>query len=197
MNEDLTQTLGDAVEKTVEAAEEAVRTPFVRRLARFGFYAKGTLYIVVGALAVMLSIDARLTLFSLIPLPFVSLSVKYFGSAIHKRFEEIQAQLSEVSAIAQEAQTILHLLDYVGVDYAGAVKDGKVTSAEEFKEMLTKELPVTDQPNVFTGNASGNNNGRDCLIISGAMSATSADSCMTGHPYVCECDGQRANPANF
>ena len=37
------------------------------------------------------------------PLPFVSLSVKYFGSAIHQRFEQIQAQLSEISAIAQEA----------------------------------------------------------------------------------------------
>ena len=29
--------------------------------------------------------------------------MKYFGSAIHKRFEQIQAQLSEVSAVAQEA----------------------------------------------------------------------------------------------
>src|SRR6185369_11142009 len=29
--------------------------------------------------------------------------VKYFGSAIHKRFESIQAQLSEISAVAQEA----------------------------------------------------------------------------------------------
>ena len=29
--------------------------------------------------------------------------VKYFGSAIHKRFEQIQAQLSEISAVVQEA----------------------------------------------------------------------------------------------
>jgi len=29
--------------------------------------------------------------------------VKYFGSAIHKRFEKIQAQLSDVSAVVQEA----------------------------------------------------------------------------------------------
>ncbi len=33
------------------------------------------------------------------------------------------------------AQGIVHLLDYVGVDYAGAVEDGKVKSADEFKEM--------------------------------------------------------------
>jgi ATP-binding cassette subfamily B protein len=66
-------------------------------------YSANTLLGFVVALIMMLSIDARLTLFSLIPLPFVSLSVKVFGSAIHKRFEEIQAQLSDVSAIAQEA----------------------------------------------------------------------------------------------
>ena len=43
--------------------------------------------------SLMLSIDPRLTLIALMPLPFVSISVKYFGSAIHKRFEAIQAQL--------------------------------------------------------------------------------------------------------
>jgi ATP-binding cassette subfamily B protein len=66
-------------------------------------YSTSTLLVFVAALALMLSIDVRLTLWSLIPLPFVSLSVKYFGSAIHRRFEQIQAQLSEVSAVAQEA----------------------------------------------------------------------------------------------
>jgi ATP-binding cassette subfamily B protein len=66
-------------------------------------YSANTLLTFVAALAMMLAIDARLTLLSLIPLPFVSISVKYFGTAIHKRFEEIQAQLSEVSAVAQEA----------------------------------------------------------------------------------------------
>ncbi len=35
----------------------------------------------------------------------------------------------------QGAQTTLHLLDYVGADYGGAVADGKVKSADEFKEM--------------------------------------------------------------
>ena len=66
-------------------------------------YASNTVLGFVVALGLMIAIDARLTLFALIPLPFVSISVKYFGSVIHKRFEQIQAQLSEVSAIAQEA----------------------------------------------------------------------------------------------
>src|SRR5436190_4427441 len=51
----------------------------------------------------MASIDARLTLIALIPLPLVSISVKYLGSAIHKRFEAIQAQLADLSAVVQEA----------------------------------------------------------------------------------------------
>ena len=66
-------------------------------------YSANTLLTFVAALAMMLAIDARLTLLSLIPLPFVSISVNYFGNAIHKGFEQIQAQLSEVSAVAQEA----------------------------------------------------------------------------------------------
>ncbi len=66
-------------------------------------YSANTLLTFAVALAMMIAIDARLTLLSLVPLPFVSISVKVFGSAIHKRFEQIQAQLSDVSAIAQEA----------------------------------------------------------------------------------------------
>jgi ATP-binding cassette, subfamily B, multidrug efflux pump len=66
-------------------------------------YSANTMLTFVVALAMMLSIDVRLTLLSLIPLPFVSISVKYFGSAIHTRFEAIQAQLSDVSAVTQEA----------------------------------------------------------------------------------------------
>src|SRR5499427_5226295 len=66
-------------------------------------YSANTLLTFVVALTLMLSIDPWLTLWSLVPLPFVSISVKFFGSAIHKRFEQIQAQLSDVSAVAQEA----------------------------------------------------------------------------------------------
>ena len=43
------------------------------------------------------------------------------------------------------AQMIVHLLDYIGVDYAGAVEGGKVKSADEFKEMLEFSGQVTSQ----------------------------------------------------
>ena len=66
-------------------------------------YTANTVLVFVVAILLMLAIDVRLTLIALIPLPFVSIAVRYFGSAIHKRFEAIQAQLSEVSAVVQEA----------------------------------------------------------------------------------------------
>jgi ATP-binding cassette, subfamily B, multidrug efflux pump len=66
-------------------------------------YSTNTVLIFIVAIAVMLTIDVRLTLIALIPLPFVTITVRYFGTAIHKRFEQIQAQLSEISAVVQEA----------------------------------------------------------------------------------------------
>jgi ATP-binding cassette subfamily B multidrug efflux pump len=66
-------------------------------------YSASTGLTFVVGLAVMVSIDPWLTFLALLPLPLVSLSVWYFGRAIHERFERIQAQLSEISAITQES----------------------------------------------------------------------------------------------
>jgi ATP-binding cassette subfamily B multidrug efflux pump len=66
-------------------------------------YTASTTLTFIVAIVLMLSIDPRLTLIALIPLPFVTISVKYFGAAIHRRFERIQAQLSDLSAVTQEA----------------------------------------------------------------------------------------------
>ena len=54
-----------------------------------------TILVFVVAILMMLSIDVRLTLIALVPLPFVSVTVRYFGKVIHERFEVIQAQLSK------------------------------------------------------------------------------------------------------
>ncbi len=54
MNDETKQAVSDAVEKTVEAAEEAVQRPGVQSLARLGFYTKGFLFLVIGGLALML-----------------------------------------------------------------------------------------------------------------------------------------------
>jgi ATP-binding cassette subfamily B protein len=66
-------------------------------------YSANTILVFIVAIVLMLSIDVRLTIMALLPLPLVTVSVKYFGSAIHQRFEAIQEQLSELSAVVQEA----------------------------------------------------------------------------------------------
>ena len=55
------------------------------------------------AIVVMLSIDWGLTLIALLPVPPVTIASRYFGRAIHERFERIQSQLSDLSAVTQEA----------------------------------------------------------------------------------------------
>jgi ATP-binding cassette subfamily B protein len=65
-------------------------------------YSANTVLTFVVAVGLMTSIDPRLTAIALAPLPLVSISVWYFGTVIHRRFERIQEQLAEISAIAQE-----------------------------------------------------------------------------------------------
>ena len=75
----------------------------VRMLAGPGImYTANTLVFTAGALAFMLSISPRLTIFAFAPLPIVSIVVQYFGRKIHERFERIQAMFSDISAKAQE-----------------------------------------------------------------------------------------------
>jgi ATP-binding cassette subfamily B multidrug efflux pump len=66
-------------------------------------YITNTVIVFVVAITLMASLDARLTAAALVTLPFVTLSARYFGAAIHRRFEAIQAQLSTLSAVVQEA----------------------------------------------------------------------------------------------
>ena len=66
-------------------------------------YASSTGLTFIVAIVLMLSINPWLTGVALLPLPFVSIAVKYFGAAIHHRFEKIQEQLSDISAVTQES----------------------------------------------------------------------------------------------
>lgn len=53
-------------------------------------------------LFIMLSINVKLTLLSLIPLPFVALVSGKFGKVIHKRFLKVQQAFSKLTDVVQE-----------------------------------------------------------------------------------------------
>ncbi|HEX3738436.1 MAG TPA: ABC transporter ATP-binding protein [Terriglobales bacterium] len=65
-------------------------------------YSANTIVLMTGALAFMISISPRLTLYTFLPLPAASILIQYFGRRIHDRFERIQAMFSDISARAQE-----------------------------------------------------------------------------------------------
>ncbi len=65
-------------------------------------YTANTFVMTAGALAFMMAISPRLTLYTFLPLPIASILIQYFGRQIHDRFERIQAMFSEISARAQE-----------------------------------------------------------------------------------------------
>jgi ATP-binding cassette, subfamily B, multidrug efflux pump len=68
-------------------------------------YLANTLITAIVSLSLMFSLDVRLTLIVLLPLPIVSFTVRRFGTAIHKTFEDVQEKLSDMSAVVQESLT--------------------------------------------------------------------------------------------
>jgi len=65
-------------------------------------YSINTIFTAILTIGILVSIEARLALFSLLPLLAVSVCVKHFGKEIHKRFEKIQEQFAGLTTLAQE-----------------------------------------------------------------------------------------------
>jgi ATP-binding cassette subfamily B multidrug efflux pump len=66
-------------------------------------YSTNTIVTAIVAVAFMVSIDWRLTLVSLIPMPIVSIGVRQVGKRINALTEESQGKLAELSARVQES----------------------------------------------------------------------------------------------
>jgi ATP-binding cassette subfamily B protein len=65
-------------------------------------YTATTIATFAGTVTLMLLISPRLTGLALIPLVLVSWMVRHYGRQVHDRFESVQAQLAEMSALVQE-----------------------------------------------------------------------------------------------
>ncbi len=73
-------------------------------------YTIDTVTTAVLAVAVMSWVDWRLTLFALLPAPFVSLMVARFGNYIHRKYQRIQALYSDMNNRVQEGLTGLRVV---------------------------------------------------------------------------------------
>lgn len=73
-------------------------------------YAVNTTVISIFALSLMMWISPRLTLLAIIPMVFLPPVVLGFGKVIHRRFERIQEQYSDLSTLTQENLTGVRLV---------------------------------------------------------------------------------------
>ncbi len=89
-------------------------------------YSFQAIFALAIVLPILLNISVKLTLLLLIPMPLVSLTVKYLGEQIHVRFEKIQAFFSDITARAQENITGVRVIR------AYAQEDSEI---EEFEKL--------------------------------------------------------------
>ncbi len=73
-------------------------------------YAVNLFVTIVTVMAIMLSTNVELTLYAVLPLPFLAGSIYYVNSIIHAKSEAIQQQMSKLTAIAQEAFSGIRLI---------------------------------------------------------------------------------------
>jgi ATP-binding cassette subfamily B multidrug efflux pump len=91
-----------------------------------------TLVLGISSVMFMLVIDPRLTLFALIPMPFVALVTTRFSSLVHHRFERVQAAFSTLTEQVRESFAGIRVvkafvqeeherrkLDHIGEEYVG------------------------------------------------------------------------------
>ncbi len=76
----------------------------VRMLFGIGFIAASDIVLMtVASFSFMMSIDWRLTLLAIIPMPFLSLTIGYFGKKMHRRFAQVQESFASMSGAVQES----------------------------------------------------------------------------------------------
>lgn len=87
------------------------------------------LFMIPVAVGIMLTIDPRMTLYAIIPLPILTLIMLRFGSVIHSRFEAVQATFSVVmEKVRENVSGIRVLKSFVQED--GSQRDFAKTNQE-------------------------------------------------------------------
>ncbi|NML39262.1 ABC transporter ATP-binding protein [Chitinophaga sp. G-6-1-13] len=104
-------------------------------------YASRTLFLIVIIVYLMLEVNPLLTLYTLSPLPFLALTIYYVNKIIHRKSERIQAELSNITSIAQESYSGIRVIkSYVQEDASGR----HFESASEAYKLSSISLAKTD-----------------------------------------------------
>ena len=87
-------------------------------------YGINLLVLFVLVISYMVSINAEFTLYVLLPLPFLSVSIYFINNEIEKRSDQIQKSLSNLSTFVQEAFSGIRVLKAFGREGESAVAFG-------------------------------------------------------------------------
>lgn len=144
---------GEVKEQFDEASERVARSPWIERLARFGYASKGVVYIVAGGLAVLAALgsggevtDARGAMRSIARQPFggVLLGVVAFGLVAYVLWRWVQAitdadgKGNDLKGVALRAGYFGSGVVYAGLSVSaarillGAYDDGEPSAAQSW-----------------------------------------------------------------
>lgn len=97
-------------------------------------YTINTVTLFIIAICFMLTVDVRLTIFSILPLPVLALTIYYVNNIIHFRSEKIQQRLSALSSFVQENFSGIRVIksyvreESIRANFAGESENYKIHS---------------------------------------------------------------------
>jgi ATP-binding cassette subfamily B multidrug efflux pump len=94
-------------------------------------YTVNTVVLFIMAIAIMLTVNVRLAVFSILPLPILAVTIYYVNNIINFRSEKIQQRLSALSSFVQENFSGIRVIkSYVRED---SVRNSFVNESENYK----------------------------------------------------------------
>src|ERR1700744_601540 len=94
-------------------------------------YTINTITLFIIAICFMLTVNVRLTVFSILPLPILALTIYFVNNIINFRSEKIQQRLSALSSFVQENFSGIRVIkSYVRED---SVRDSFISESENYK----------------------------------------------------------------
>jgi len=91
----------------------------VRMLFGMGFIAASDILLMtIASFSFMVSINFRLTMLAIIPLPVLSIAISYFGKKMHKMFARVQGSFAAMSGAVQESISGIRVVKAFGQEEA-------------------------------------------------------------------------------
>lgn len=95
-------------------------------------YTINTVVLFLMVITTMISINVKLTVFALLPLPLMAIVIYYVNSIIHRKSENIQEQLSALSTFTQETFSGIRVLKAYGREHR--IREDFEKQSDEYKK---------------------------------------------------------------